>query len=75
MTAKIAVSAANLRSGPGTAYDRLGILATGDVVSIVGRTGDGSWLKVEVDQSGQSGWILARLVETPESMETLPILD
>jgi len=48
----------NVRSGPGTAYDRVGSLAPGTSVAIVGRTADNTWWQILYDgaPSGK-GWI------------------
>lgn len=47
----------NMRSGPGTNYDRITTLAGGVVVPIVGRIGDNSWWQV---RSGNLyGWVNA----------------
>lgn len=45
-----AVKRANLRSGPGTDHDRLGLLEIGDEVRVTGE--DGNWLRIELPQGG-----------------------
>jgi endonuclease YncB( thermonuclease family) len=55
---------ANLRSGPGTDYERVGGAAQGDAVEIVGRNADGDWYQLV---SGT--WIAAFLVDgAPEGL-------
>ena len=44
-----------MRSGPGIDYPILSNLQDGMVVSVIGRTPDGSWLKVQAP-SGVLGW-------------------
>ena len=55
---------ANLRSGPGTDYERVGSAAQGDAVEIVGRNADGDWY-----QLATGAWIAAFLVDgAPEGL-------
>lgn len=49
---------ANLRSGPGTTYTRVGRVHTGQALRVVGQNQAGDWLQL---QSGQ--WIAAFLVD------------
>jgi len=51
-------SAANLRSGPGTGYAVVGSASSGQVIDVVGRTGDNQWY-----QMADGGWIYAGLVD------------
>lgn len=52
----------NLRSGPGTAFDRVGSLAASQQLRIVGKNEDASWWQVETG-SGQA-WVAAAVVRT-----------
>ncbi len=45
----------NFRTGPGTVYPRISLLATGTVAPITGRTGDNSWYQIRVGVS--TGWV------------------
>lgn len=47
----------NVREGPGTAYNRVGQLNTGDQVTVIGQNQDGSWLNI-CCVAGQSGWVI-----------------
>ncbi len=58
--APVAVDVANLRSGPGTNYERIARLRQGQTVKLLGRNGD--WFQVETG-SGQKGWIHSELVQ------------
>jgi hypothetical protein len=52
----------NLRSGPGVAYQPpLLALYAGTQLQAVGRTADGTWLKVRVSGSNQEGWVAAQV--------------
>jgi hypothetical protein len=50
----------NVRTGPGTNYDRVGSLAEGATVDIVGRNASSSWWQISyADGPGGKGWISA----------------
>lgn len=53
-------SGLRLRSGPGTIYPQIGLLAQGSVVDIVGRSRDSQWLQVRYGSA--AGWIYAPYV-------------
>lgn len=53
----VAASEANLRSGPGTTYDRVGSVSPGEVLEIVGVTAAGDWYRLN-----NGAWIAAFLV-------------
>lgn len=50
---------ANVRSGPGTEYDKLGLAYVGTELKVTGKSGD--WYEVEFD--GQKGYIASSLVK------------
>ncbi len=50
----------NFRTGPGTEYDRISLLATGTVAPITGRTGNNSWYQVRVGVT--TGWVSGQYV-------------
>lgn len=50
---------ANVRKGPGTDYDKLGLAYVGTQLTVTGKSGD--WYEVEFD--GQKGYIAASLVK------------
>lgn len=52
---------ANLRSGPGTEYPRIGQAAGGDELVIIGRNEAGDWLRIRT-ADGQLGWVATFLV-------------
>lgn len=59
MYAPVSVDVANLRSGPGTSYQRLAKLREGQSVRLLGRSGE--WLKVQTSD-GTTGWMHSELV-------------
>lgn len=65
----------NLRFGPGTTYDRVGLLHQGDILDIQGRISDNSWIQV-VPVRGILGWVVAEpnLVQINMDLNTVPIV-
>lgn len=59
---QLLVSAANLRSGPGTESDIIGIVESGEHSELLGKNADGSWLKVRTTD-GRIGWIGSSVVQ------------
>ncbi len=62
----------NVRSGPGTAYDRIGGAAEGETYDVTGRSQDGEWWQIDFD--GRSGWIFAPYV-LAANVENVPVVD
>ncbi len=62
----------NLRTGPGTNYDRITVLAPGAVVPIIGRVADNSWWQV---RSGNNiGWVSAQFTSVYGICTATPIV-
>lgn len=60
-TCRVLVNAPlNFRTGPGTVYDRISVLASGTVAPITGRTGDNSWYQIRVGIT--TGWVSGAFV-------------
>lgn len=50
----------NVRSGPSTLYDTVGIIYMGDLVPVLGKSVGGDWLLVQyIGVPGNSGWVWA----------------
>jgi uncharacterized protein YraI len=64
----------NVRSGPGTDFDTLGILNPKDVVALTGKDASGIWLQIQFASGpGGKGWVTAAYVQTSGAV-TLPII-
>lgn len=64
----------NIRSGPGTGFNSLGILNADDVVSLTGKNGNGAWLQIEFPEGPDGrGWVNAGFVKA-DNVEDLPIV-
>lgn len=71
--ARVDVSGLNLRSGPGTSYDRITVLGAGQIVPIVGRIGDNTWWQVRA--SSTFGWVSAELTSEYGICTNTPIVN
>lgn len=65
----------NVRSGPGTTFDLLGVLQPDTVVFLTGKNGTASWFQIDY-ASGPAGhgWITAQYIQT-NTADNLPVLD
>ncbi len=72
-TATVTVRALNVREGPGTDYERVGVVSRGDRVRVMGQVDGCAWLKVVVDR-GMVGWIAGsqRFVALSQPCEAIP---
>jgi hypothetical protein len=75
-SAAITARVLNVRRGPGTNYPVIGQLQQDDVVEIVGRNADSSWLQI-VYPSGTigRGWISARYARVSGSLASIPVVE
>ncbi len=64
---------ANLRSGPGVVYSVIVSLTNGTKITALERNPDSTWLRIEVDATGQLGWISKTLVTYEFNVESLPV--
>ena len=62
-----------MRSGPGTNYEVVVLLAEDQEVDVLGRDETGEWLKISLD-SGEEGWVAAEFVDVGIDVEALPIV-
>ena len=70
----IIIQQLNIRSGPATNFNSLGILNVNDVVTITGKNQNGTWLQIEfTDGPEGKGWINAGFVKV-DNTDALPII-
>lgn len=72
-TAVVITGALNVRSGPGIGYSSITVIHQGQVVSLLGRNNDNSWVKVRVI-TGQEGWVNASLIQANVAIGSLPVV-
>jgi uncharacterized protein YraI len=64
----------NVRSGPGTGFNSLGILNAQDVVHLTGKDASGGWLQIEYPSGPDGkGWVNAAFVQA-KGVENVPII-
>ena len=65
----------NVRSGPGTGYDRVGQVFAGEAYDILGRTeGERSWWMLCCVTGSQKGWVFADLVTIQGDTDSVPVV-
>ena len=65
----VMTSSLNIRSGPGTSYDKVGSLKVGNVITIIGKSGN--WYKIK---SGKvTGFVSAKYVTPMNELESSPV--
>lgn len=62
----------NVRSGPGIGFTSIGRLRGGDVVPIIGKNADGSWLLVETRFG--NGWVNIGVITTADYFGNAPVV-
>jgi len=70
----VVIQKLNIRSGPGTYFDSLGVVNANDIVLLSGKNREGTWLQMEFSGGPEGkGWINANFVKT-DDLESLPIV-
>lgn len=70
----LVISGINVRSGPGTNYESLGVLIPKDVVFVTGRNAGGSWVQFRFSPSPDGlGWASAEFLQM-ENTDSLPVV-
>ena len=63
----------NLRTGPSVAYPIITAVPTGTNVTLLGRNGSATWLKMRLP-NGTQGWMNANYVSSSSTFANLPVL-
>ncbi len=64
----------NVRSGPGTQYPSLGLLAAGQTAPVTGRNAEGNWWQITFPGvPGERGWVAGQYV-TAENVTDVPVV-
>ena len=65
----------NVRSGPGTNYNALGVLNPDETVTLTGKNATGTWLQILYPGGpGGRGWVTAAFIQVADTA-SLPVLD
>ncbi len=62
----------NLRAGPGIDWRIIGALAAGQQVTVLGRSDNAQWLKIQTE-NGEIGWAAARWLKSDVPIDELPV--
>ena len=65
----VMTSSLNIRSGPGTGYDKIGSLKVGNVITIIGKSGN--WYKIKTGKV--TGFVSAKYVTPMNELESSPV--
>ncbi len=71
--ATVTVAALNVRGGPGTNYQVIGALQSGDSVAVTGRDDASTWYQVTLSD-GQTGWISAAFAHLNADATSVPVV-
>ncbi len=64
----------NVRNGPGTTFESLGVLNPNDVVFITGRDAGNTWMQIEFKNSPDGkGWAASEFLQT-ENLDAVPVI-
>jgi len=64
----------NLRGGPGSDFDQVGIFRFDERLTADGQSADGAWLRVQLDD-GTVAWVAKSLVSRDPALDSLPVVD
>lgn len=70
-TASVTTGALNVRSGPGVGYSISSTVYLGQVVTLLARNSDSSWVKVQT-VTGLQGWVSTAYIQTAITISSLP---
>jgi hypothetical protein len=65
------IAIAAVREGPGRDFFEIGLLRTGNDVSVVGRNADSTWYEIIYPGSNLEGWVPASALKLPENAASL----
>jgi uncharacterized protein YraI len=70
-----AVVDVNIRAGPDTRYEKIGVLANGQVAEVIGVSEDGFWWRIrQGEERGGQGWVSVDYV-VASNAENVPVYD
>ena len=66
----------NVRSGPGTSFATSGFLSKDDTVIPIGRSEDGTWIQVRLENNTEPGWVsyAKEFVSCSSAVDLLPVV-
>lgn len=73
VTIQVTAYKLNVRSGPGTAFERVTQVQKGAQLQAIGRNRAGDWLRVRLS-TGETGWVAAQYTDIGDRVQSLPIV-
>ena len=67
----VVISGINVRSGPGTEHDSIGVLTQKDVVVVTGKDSSGAWMQINF--AGDTGWVASEFLQI-QNIEEIPVI-
>ena len=76
LACNVSALALYVRSGPGKSFPSFSSLSDGDIIEPVGRSPDGEWIKVIVQETGKQGWVFNSpgFVSCDADVDVLPVI-
>ena len=74
LTAIVNTDELNVRSGPSVQTPTTSVLMWGDVVALIGRNADGTWVQVSLADATE-GWVSTAFLVVTGNMNDLPVVD
>jgi hypothetical protein len=68
------VEGLKLRIGPGYLFDALRLLEGDAVLTVMGKSPGGEWIKVTA-ADGTQGWVFAKLVKSSVNLQAIPVIE
>jgi len=65
----------NVRATPSTTANVIGSLRSGESATATGRNQDSTWLRIQIPDSVDFGWVFAELVTPADDVESLSVVD
>jgi len=73
-TSGLVIQKVNVRNGPGTEYELLGVLNSNDVIFITGKDTSGAWIQIEFAGTPDGkGWVTAEFLQMG-NIESVPLI-
>jgi uncharacterized protein YgiM (DUF1202 family) len=72
--ATITTGSLNVRSGPGLGYNVLGQVHLGQVVTLLGRNSESTWVKIPIFGGLSEGWINVAYIQANVAISSLPVV-
>ena len=72
VTIQVTAYKLNVRSGPGTAFERVTQVQKGAQLQAIGRNRAGDWIRVRLT-TGETGWVAAQYTDIGDHIQSLPI--